>query len=360
MITIQSSLTYLMIAAVSFFMAHIAEKKNAKSLVILIVALLSFFAGFRAPTVGRDTVNYINLFHQTGSNIIANKEIGFTLFNKLVIWLTNSDSVLLLCYAIIIYGLVVYRFWELRSSISFSCAVITFYSINYFESLNIMRQYVAVAIIFFATRYLAKREYGKYTILMIIAVLFHTSALLGAGYLAVELLFWKSLNGKQKLSLISISILGLFLFPYMLDATEKYYQFFRWTTIDIGLRVFALFCILLVSLFYFKKSTDFKDRFYLQTKGYFLHTVQWYYLIGCLLGIIGYFYELMGRISIFYTIYTGVYFGLIFKDKEVKNRKWIRIVLLIMIIFVVGYILYNYLFVLNGSMHHPYKFIWDA
>lgn len=359
MITLQSSLTYLMIAVLSYFMARTAEKKNKKSFAILIIVLFSFFAGFRASTVGRDTSNYIRLFHQTGSNIIAIKEIGFTIFNRLVMSLTNNDSILLLCYAIIIYGLIVYRLWELRGNISFSCAVITFYSINYFESLNIMRQYVAVAIIFFATRYLAKRKYGKYTILMIIAVLFHTSALLGAGYLAVELMFWKSLSGKQKLYLVSISIVGIILLPFMLDITEKYSQFFRWTTIDIGLRVFALFCILIVSLFYFNRSTDFRDRFYLQTKGYFLHTVQWYYLIGCLLGIIGYFYELMGRISIYYTIYTGVYFGLIFKDKRVKNRKLIRQILILMIIFVVGYILFNYLFVLNGSMHHPYKFVWD-
>lgn len=355
-ITIESSIFYLVLAVIAFAIALVAEKTQQKFFVFLLVFVLSIVAGMRAYSVGRDTHSYISIFETIENGGIILQEIGFEWFSKIILWLTGSKSFLLFVYALIIYGCIVLRLWDFRECSSFSITVITFYSLYYFESLNIMRQFVAMAILFYATRYLAERGYIKYLVALLIATTFHTSALLGIGFLAVELFQWKTLKQWQKYFLLLASVCGVALIPRVLSATEKYSQFFRWTTIDIGMRVFALISIWIVSLFYFRKVRRAEDVYFRQSKKYLIRTTQVYYLIGCLLGIIGYFYDLMGRISIYYGLFFCVYFGIIAKEK--KNGL-LKIVLNLMIAFVIVYVLYNYLFTTNGSWHHPYKTIWN-
>ena len=355
-ITTESSLFYLLLASISLILAIVAEKTKKKYWVAILVLVWSFVAGFRAYSVGRDTQNYITLFHQISNHTATNIEVGFEWFSRLILSITRSESATLFVYALIIYGCIIFRFWDLRQYSSFPCAVIIFFSIYYFETLNILRQYVAMALIFYATRYIAERKYVRFSIFVLLAVSFHTSAILGFGYLAIELFFWKTLNKKQKWFLTLVSVLGFALLPVVFSATEKYSQYFRWTTIDVGLRVFALFAIWFVSLFFFKTKKSKDLVYHSQSKAYLIRTTQWYYLIGCLLGLIGYFYELMGRISVYYALFFSVYLGIIAKE---KRQGVFKTILLCMILFVTLYILYGYLFTINGSWHHPYKFVWD-
>lgn len=352
-ITIESSLFYAALAVITLGLSRLAEKTGKKYWVRILVLTLSFFAGFRAYSVGRDTQSYVFIFQQIINGNEITQEIGFEYFSKVILWLTSNTTVLLFVYSLIIYGCIIFRLWDLRIYASFTCSTITFFSMYYFESMNIMRQFVAMALIFYATKYIAERKYFRFSFMLLLATTFHTSALLGLGYLATEIFFWKSLNKKQKLFIGLGSMIGVMAFPLIIESTEKYSKFFRWTTIDIGLRVFALLAIWVLSFFFFRK--DYNNQiYYKQDKEYLINTVKWYYLIGCLLGLVGYFYELMGRISIYYGLFTGVYFGLIVKEK--KNGL-LKKILVSMVVFVIVYILYNYLFTTNGSWHHPYKMI---
>ena len=63
--------------------------------------------------------------------------------------------------------------------------MLVFYYLFYNTSLNMMRQWIAMAILFMAFSYLILEEKKKYCILTLVACLFHTSAILGFAILIV-------------------------------------------------------------------------------------------------------------------------------------------------------------------------------
>ena len=358
MITLESSLFYLSVIIISYFFAYLAEKSNRGFLAGIYVLIYSIVAGCRAYTVGVDTHNYVILFEHP-KWFPVEKEIGFSTFNRFVMNLTNNSSFLFFCYALIIYGLVVFRLWEMRDKISFSCASMTFIAMNFFESMNVMRQYVAVAIVFFATRYLAKGKYIIFSALVLLASTFHTSALLGIGYLGIELLFWNSISKKRRAFLTFMVIIGICLVPFVISETNKYVHYFSNVTINVGFRVMELLFVWFIALIYLKgKGKKKLFPFSRQEDSYFIRTAQCYYLIGCLIWIIGYFFSLMNRLAYYYIMYVCVLFGIIIKRKG--NHKLIKFSLNALIILLVIYMLLNYVFISNGPEQHPYHFIWSS
>ena len=72
---------------------------------------------------------------------------------------------------------------------------------------NIMRQWIAVSIVFWGTKYLKDNRYIPFIISVVIATLFHTSAVIGLGYLIVSIFFNKKIIKSKKL--VSIIIMEL-------------------------------------------------------------------------------------------------------------------------------------------------------
>lgn len=361
-ITVSSMIFYSILSLIVFILMYAAEKTEQKSFLIILVATLSFVAGFRDYTVGVDTASYVSLFRSLAAGGTYDKEAGFAALCKGLMWISNNNcSILLLLFAILTYSLIFYRFWELRNKISFMWAAFSFYSFYFFESLNVMRQFCAVAIVFFGTRYLYKRKYFSFMVSVVIAaVMFHKSAILCLLFLPIELLSWRDLEKKQKRILFSL-FLGVIIFRDFIISSldtylENYKHYLVFSTVDIGFRVFALVLLFIVSLFLFqRKEKQLTGSVKVQNDNYLLRNVRIYYIAGCILGSMGYFYEFVGRVGYYFIMFTFVYFGMIVKETYWQYR-WI---LKAMVFFLTMYVLLNYIFVLNGAMHHPYHFIWE-
>ena len=178
-ITLESSLFYLALSMLVYFNCKLAEKYRHKLFVFIIVIALSLVAGFRAYSVGRDTYEYVAMFNRFYGGGEFNKDPIFALICRGIMALIPSPTFVFLVFAVITYGCIVFRFWELRNISSFTYGVMMFFSFYFFESMNICRQFVAVAIVFFSTRYLQKKKYIAYIVGIIIAYFFHFSAVLG-------------------------------------------------------------------------------------------------------------------------------------------------------------------------------------
>ena len=168
---------FITICVVAFILFKLADLKDNKLFLVLGIITLSLGAGLRNDNVGLDTYQYISAFKTNFSVIWLFKETGFREISRLLMnAFSGNVTCLLLLYATVTNALILYRLWDFRKDCSYSYMVFLYITLHYMNTLNIMRQYIAIAIVFFATRFLEKRGYIKFCIAILLASVFHSSA----------------------------------------------------------------------------------------------------------------------------------------------------------------------------------------
>lgn len=195
---------YLACFAGSALFAHYANKTQKKQLFwlfsVLSILIPTLLAGLRDYEIGIDTMNYFNLKRYWAGAVSAESlgaymkfymSIGygeplFALLCGFVAQVFGNYSVFLfLVHAVIMTGFYIGA-WRFRKEVNPAIVLVLFYLLYYSHSLNIMRQYMAMAIVFAALADITQKKYLRYCICVAVAVLFHTSALLGLGIFAVH------------------------------------------------------------------------------------------------------------------------------------------------------------------------------
>jgi len=161
------------------------KKHNTLELTISKVSLLlSFFsiwvvAGLRV-NVGTDFHEYRTLFYNfydLSFNSTVNIELFYFYLNKLIGLFTQNPQWLFIISAFIIY--IFYYQVIVKECNYIELAVFLFISFGfYFSSFNILRQWIACAIIFYAFLFLFNKQLIRFLIATIIASLFHITAII--------------------------------------------------------------------------------------------------------------------------------------------------------------------------------------
>lgn len=156
------------------------QKKWQYSLATIFFVLLFIVSAFR-DGMGTDYKNYQLLFYDylnSGDAVIQRLEPGFKLIFEVVSFFSYDSRLFFVITSFLI--LFFYFFGFLKYSRSVLLSIFLFVTLYYyFNSLNTVRQFVAMALIFcFSTRYLAERNLLKYLISVVFASLFHLSALI--------------------------------------------------------------------------------------------------------------------------------------------------------------------------------------
>lgn len=163
-------------------------KISRKRFIFIVCLEVIIFAGLRKYTVGADTEKYIyalTFYRQYDLKTIftmqnpwnIDYEVGYMLLTKTLAAVRCSDILFLFIIAILTYVPV---FWFIRDE---SCDIV-FSTIIYlcFElfaySLGIFRQMIAVSFLLFAFRFIKSREPVKYFLIVLLAMSFHTSAII--------------------------------------------------------------------------------------------------------------------------------------------------------------------------------------
>lgn len=358
-ITLESSIFYSVLTCFVFFNCIIAEKYNQQLFVWFNILILTFVAGFRGYSVGADTYSYSIIFKNAYAGIEFSKDPMFTYVCRFLMSIWNNPTFLFILFGFLIYTLISLRLWEMRGLISYTYAFMMFFCFYFFETMNGLRQFITVAILFWGTRYLAKGNYIKYIITIFLAYIFHITALLGVLGFVGELFNWKSLEIKQRKFIVSMSIIGILLssyaIQYMVTRTEAYMHYFNTVVMDVGFRLIALIGVFCISLCLFDKKKYIINTNTRLKPDYFISTTRMYYFFAIALGLVGYFFPYMERLGWSYSLFEGVYFGALVKESN-QLKRW---AFKVPIIGILLYVLINYLFLKNGSLHHPYVFIWE-
>lgn len=195
--------TYLIAFGLSIFFLAVGEnEKHNKGLRLLSIAIglliPMFLAGLRKVGIGTDTEVYTNVLfnaamnsesfidylnHSVYSNFqykpVTNWEIGYNLLVYVATKVTNSiQGVFFVTHAIII-GAIYVGTKKVNGVHQTWWSMAAFYFLFYGVSLNLMRQWLAISIIYYGYHFLQRRQFGYYILVIILALQFHYSSILG-------------------------------------------------------------------------------------------------------------------------------------------------------------------------------------
>lgn len=306
---------YLLISAAAVAAAAIVNKTEGmragsrgsllrRSCLFLIALILMIPAILRQET-GNDYLRYVEFFHLASIDAYVPTEAGFNWLAKAVYSLCGYENYLLLfaIYAVmtILAMLAVIRQQAENFCFSFFLFMMFGY---YFQSFNTMRYYFALSLSLLAMTCLLRRQYAGFVILVLLASLFHKTALITLLLYPVAARRWK----KRELAAAVVPGLAVLLFHE--KAMELLLSLYpSWEgTVDLAAGTSISWvniakCLAVLLLAYYVKADEDPDTF----RGRQLVMYRNSAYIGLLLYVFGWFIPEVSRIC-YYLTFTQIFY----------------------------------------------------
>ena len=201
---------FFIILLIITFIFYIYKKKNKSNilmlLIIIVLSLIFAYREFILPSnmLGTDYYEYKRWFDvQSFSNIFSNFKYENFAFDILICITKFLDLdfyfFLFICSLIINIGII---FFIKRYSTKFSLSLFIYIILYYTSTFNIMRQWIACSIFLLAFKYIVDKKIIKYVCMIIIASLFHTTAII----LLLIYPFLQETIIKEKIFILTVTI----------------------------------------------------------------------------------------------------------------------------------------------------------
>ena len=229
-------------------------------------------------------------------------------------------------------------------------AVLVFLALFYSLSLNIMRQMIAVSIIFFATRYIFQHKYGSAAAWTVVAVSFHVTAL-------VVVPFWV-IRGEmrwQKVTRIAVfaALVALFFVSMAFGSLIEHIPLFSSLSLNPqsnpGFGLFLLRAPILIPILFFRKKIlahDERNRFWII---FLVFELAFAYL--------GYINSVFNRLALYFAVSWIVLLPQLIRCMPTRSdqyRMGVYLVLTLAVLWVFNFLLNDH----SGVL--PYKSLFDA
>lgn len=221
-------MTYFVVFFLSCAFFWLSEKSRSKYVrafwAFIALLLPCLLAGMRADTVGTDVKVYVEPMYNAAkaSYSIASYmeqkwyviwrymyvkkfEIGFSLIIFVIEKFGGSLGTVLFVIQALIITPIYLGLKKIRKPYSICFGMFVFYCMFYNTSLNMMRQWIAMAIMFLGFSYLINSKKKKYCAFILVACLFHTSAIVG---IAVLLVYLYSTKKREYIKIAHIKLNG--------------------------------------------------------------------------------------------------------------------------------------------------------
>ena len=194
---------YLGIIILLAVLCYISIARNNKYLIYYSLFILTLVDGLRYET-GTDWLNYLAFFKSVNNDATEYFESGYVLFNYTFQLMTKYYNVLLLAHAALVYKFI---YLKLYNSTKTSITILALYGLL-LPLLGSNRQ--LIALIFITASYISlyREERYKPYLLIMIAVLFHKSAILVMPIVLMYGKKWSSLIIFYALAISTISIIN--------------------------------------------------------------------------------------------------------------------------------------------------------
>ena len=283
------------------------DEKMKKRLSILLMIVLTGFSMFRDQSVGTDTRIFCSAFYLMNDMSIGEcLETRYEILNILlfkIIGLISREPQALIVISSVIINFSIYECIIKKSKNPLTTAILYFTLNYYFSFLCLMRQALALAMVLIGFKMLEKNRYKTYCIFVILACLFHTSAII-----FLLLIPFKKISKKVNpmMFVIPISIIGFLMGEKILTISTsiisdyaKYIdsEYVGSSYVTAGLYTLTSLIFLIFGLFV--PARDKIDEKYENDMNY--NMLKWIVAIGTIISAISI------KIAVFSRVY--IYFG---------------------------------------------------
>lgn len=325
-------------------------KSNKNRLLFLFLSFLSFtiVMGLRAYNVGTDTASYMTIFKITSSiplhDILTNfslkvpyfidyesnasVESGFLLWCKFIHLFSDNPQVFLFVTSGLICFLSAKFIYDNCGGKVFFPTIVFLCESFFMNSLNLVRQMLACAIVLQAYKYLKNKRILKASIIILIAFMVHHTAIVTL--ILIPLMLF---NVKNKRKFFNYMGIVAFLFPLIsfyfqntisvLFPTYANYYVSRTSQNFLGTGTIVLIVTELLGVFYMYHN-NFKvidsDRISLVV------------LISIIFEILAFKMVIFLRMSLYFRAYLMLFFNQLFESIDVKYRSFVKLTLLCMLV----------------------------
>jgi len=336
---------FILIILFSLVLSKVADKRNNKFILLLLILILTLTSGLRGINVGIDTSLYNYAFIHNFPYSWQFEEIGFRYISNLIITILGDPKFVFIFYSLIINLLIVLRLWDFRKKCSFAFMLFIYLLTFYLDSMNIMRQLVAVAVIFYSTKLLEKKHYFLFFSVVLFMTLIHKTALFGLALIVIYL--WNSLSLSKKILMsIPLVIISGIVILYTISFEAAHISNYlssenAITNINITF-MYRLLCFIFSWLLYKSNkkivyssinipNTRLEIDLNFQKKFNIISTI---YFLGLAISSIGMFYVVMSRLGYYYIIFELLYWGYLVKNSKNKMLNLSLISIYVIYIFV--------------------------
>lgn len=172
------------------------------------IFLILFLLSACRLNVGNDYAKYVEFMHLVNCDAYVPTEIGFNLLVKLIYGLSGYENFLLV---FAFYSFVTVLFFLLamyEQSDEFGMTFFLFMTLGYyFQTFSTVRYYLALALALYSMKFVLRRQWGRFVVLVVLGATFHKSLLV-----VIPLYFLASLSWKKWQLAMAAAFCTTFLF----------------------------------------------------------------------------------------------------------------------------------------------------
>ena len=230
-----------------------------------IFLLLFAVSAFRVD-IGNDYANYINNFHEVSVGGYVITEPGYNLLVK-GIYLALGGEIYQVVFAVFAFVTIfVFIYVLYKHSDNFFLSFFLFMTLGYyFQTMNTVRYYFALAFALWSMKYIIRKEYSKFLLIILFAFLFHKSVLLVIPIYMMARIPWK----KWQLGILAVVFISIPMYKdFYFDLLLKLYPSYKDTVFLEGgtsfISILRCVAVLLLGLLYYKQAilNNKRNRFY--------------------------------------------------------------------------------------------------
>ena len=353
------------------------NRLNRKIWVLIIVLPLLILSAFRAPTVGNDTFNYYRSYMMVSQEAFfspsqSRLELGYIFYMRLIALFGFSYLGFQIITSTFIMFSVSRFIYKYSSNMAFSFFIFITARM-FFNSMNISRQFLSIAILLFSIDFIKERKFIKFTIFVLLATSIHFTSIV---FFVVYPLSYIKFNAKKTILLLSLGVISAISFDKLIQIFVSvtgryagyleggYFNFEGNIAIYINLIINLLFFLVAVFTKYWRcdelekldEKLGLNNQFIKQG---FSNENLWYIfcLLTLILSIIGLNATILSRIESYYSIFFLAFIPNVVKyirSKELRAIVTLGIIVGLFASFIVVMVFRPY-----WTTVYPYVWYWD-
>ncbi len=353
---------YILLIGLCLFGQFFVNSKNKKYYFEILVLLCTMVSAFRFQ-VGQDYQHVTDVYNWIANGYDVYVEFGYKLMNEIILFIPFFNEKILYIitsfFIIIMFGIFIKRtvskeYWLLSLFLFITTGI-------YFASMNLVRQYMAIAICLLAILKLDRAKNIQFVILTFIAITFHTSALIMFAFALFYILLKKTNSTTIMWIIYSLSLVFIIIdlrqliefFSFLIPDRWKWYldsNFLNDRNTSAIVKQLIPNIIVVYSIVKNKELKKHYDKFDISFALIFMSTI----ITNCFYGIL-----VLLRLSNYFDFGFLIIIPIIF-DYLVKYDKKIKLSKFYIISIIVYYLLLTVMtiFIMNGHGVMPYKTIF--